>query len=577
MLDYHEIESYLIKRGYVACTQKYDGKSSLVVLHQIGTKQVKLVHFHITQFESIPIFVLDDSSDYGQLAHVLSVPEKDYACICVSDTDSLSINYEQPHLAIEASLEKHIGILTKAIEDPDWNNKELLREFQANWSAICANDQDGLVLAAEEGSSETITIYNPLSSSRYGLDSRFLGVTESSKKLNKYAYINSTQLLSERKKSGAIGYVLSVPFLPLPPTSRDNIKEWFLELTNTLDDKAAQDLKEQAGSYRSSKFWLVINGPTPSGTAWFGISLKNSVKKALPLTSEKLESWTLEPCNVLLFNPALLMPRSGANLHLTDKRVLLVGCGSVGSEIADKIASAGVGELYLLDYDVFEFENIYRNSLHISFVGINKAQALKYQVGTKYPWLNIECIVGELLDKNITQKTFLQSFDLIVIAIGSPTHERLFHDFLIKNQVQSAVINTWVEGYGVGGHAVLDIHGSKGCLRCAYIDNETETNGLSSNLNFLEDDQSLTVNHAGCGQLYLPYSGVNSAQTAIMATDLAVRYLRGNISESSKISWKGDSIDALQKGFELTHRYYNFDQSLKTLPLLNASCDLCRD
>ncbi|WP_318351667.1 hypothetical protein [Klebsiella pneumoniae] len=41
-------------------------------------------------------------------------------------------------------------------------------------------------------------------------------------------------------------------------------------------------------------------------------------------------------------------------------------------------------------------------------------------------------------------------YDLIIIAIGAPTQERLFHDYLIKEKINVPVINTWVEGYGIG-------------------------------------------------------------------------------------------------------------------------------
>ena len=115
----------------------------------------------------------------------------------------------------------------------------------------------------------------------------------------------------------------------------------------------------------------------------------------------------------------------------------------------------------------------------------------------KYPWINIKPVNGCLLDfRNVS---ILNSFDLVIIAIGSPTKERLFHDYCIKNDVETAVINTWTEGYGVGGHAVLDIPEQKGCLRCAYVDNENLCRGLVSNLNFLKPNQDLTRNLSGCG------------------------------------------------------------------------------
>jgi len=165
----------------------------------------------------------------------------------------------------------------------------------------------------------------------------------------------------------------------------------------------------------------------------------------------------------------------------------------------------------------------------------------------------------------------------MVIAIGSPTHERLFHDFLVENSVSLPVINAWVEGYGVGGHATLDIPRSKGCLRCAYVDHSDLRRGLASNLNFLEPNQDVTVNHAGCGNLFLPYSALNAGQTALIASDIAIHFLSGSISESCKVSWKGDDTEALKAGLITTHRYQVFQKSLVRLPLYDEHCDLCNN
>ncbi len=96
-------------------------------------------------------------------------------------------------------------------------------------------------------------------------------------------------------------------------------------------------------------------------------------------------------------------------------------------------------------------------------------------------------------------------------------------------------------------------------------------------LNFLEDNQDLTINHAGCGDLFLPYNAMYSAQTALVASELAVKYLLGKISESSKISWKGDASDAVSNGFKLKHRYDVFSKSLQVTPLHNPYCDICDD
>ena len=40
---------------------------------------------------------------------------------------------------------------------------------------------------------------------------------------------------------------------------------------------------------------------------------------------------------------------------------------------------------------------------------------------------------------------------LVVIAIGSPTVERVFAEYCRQEDVGVPVINCWLEGYGIGG------------------------------------------------------------------------------------------------------------------------------
>ncbi|HID9277408.1 TPA: ThiF family adenylyltransferase, partial [Enterobacter kobei] len=303
--------------------------------------------------------------------------------------------------------------------------------------------------------------------------------------------------------------------------------------------------------------------------------LKNAVqgKKHLPFKASHIEEWVLNALPVLTFNKERLMPRSGANQSLLGKKVMLVGCGSVGGEVADKLAASGVGHIHLCDPDSLSLNNLYRHILPPAFVSCPKTVALWLNLNSKYPWLEITGDMTKLLA--LRDRKTLSSFDLIIIAIGSPTQERMFHDYLIKEKIKVPVINTWVEGYGVGGHSVLDIPGTPGCLRCAYVDPENFSRGLSSNLNFLATNQDLTRNHAGCGDAFLPYSYTSSTLTALITVDLAVKYLSHRVNVSSRVSWKGSSEDAIKYGFVLSERYHAFNRSLEILPLYNPECDIC--
>lgn len=78
------------------------------------------------------------------------------------------------------------------------------------------------------------------------------------------------------------------------------------------------------------------------------------------------------------FARQILLPQWGveAQLAVADKRVLIVGCGGLGSWTAQFLARAGVGHLTVADPDVVERSNLHRQAFATSALGQPKAQVL---------------------------------------------------------------------------------------------------------------------------------------------------------------------------------------------------------
>lgn len=78
------------------------------------------------------------------------------------------------------------------------------------------------------------------------------------------------------------------------------------------------------------------------------------------------------------FARQILLPSWGVEGQqaLATKRVLVVGCGGLGSWTAHLLARAGVGEVHLADPDCIELSNLHRQLYSSSQVGAFKAQAL---------------------------------------------------------------------------------------------------------------------------------------------------------------------------------------------------------
>ena len=575
-MNYSAILIHLNKCGYKvsAIPSETAEVGFLTVELEINGIQVTLLHAAVPELLKLPSFLLVNPSTLPRLAHTMFYPDSQFASICVNVPDAVSVNFECPELAFEESLKRQISLLSRALTDSEWNTQELLREFEAGWLNIVEPDTSPFLCLTESATPEELCVLKPRKD-YIGLAKYYLGYVEGAIPKNIFSPIN--RVIKERQAANGNGFVIPLNVIKPAPWKKDELTDWYLDLLSGLSADVKIKLMQQFAHKRSHEFWLVFNAQTPSGITWFGIHFtqKNSGKgrKTLPFKHSHLAEWKLEPVKVLTFNKERIMPRSGAKQSLNSKKVMLIGCGSVGGDVADKLAASGVGHIDLYDPDILSLNNLYRHILPPQYVSLHKSRALLHSLTSKYPWLEIRSYTGKLLD--LRHRDLLMKYDLIIVAIGSPTQERLFHDYLIREKINVPVINTWVEGYGIGGHAVLTIPGTKGCLRCAYVDPVDFSRGLASNLNFLAPNQDLTKNHAGCGDAFLPYSYIASTQTALITADLGVKYLLDKIRQSSRVSWKGSSEDAIANGFKLSGRYHTFTRILEVLPLFNNECDIC--
>ncbi len=141
-------------------------------------------------------------------------------------------------------------------------------------------------------------------------------------------------------------------------------------------------------------------------------------------------------------------------LSLSNKKVGLVGCGSVGSKIAASLCRSGVGNFLLIDEDIFFPDNIVRNDLDLSCVGVHKAPALQQRLQNINP--DVDTQIFRLLlggqESSNSMSGALESLgkcDLIVDATAEPSA----FNWIASVSVRKKKPMIWVEvfGGGIGG------------------------------------------------------------------------------------------------------------------------------
>ena len=111
---------------------------------------------------------------------------------------------------------------------------------------------------------------------------------------------------------------------------------------------------------------------------WYTIMIDMRDKTAEMVGMKLLKKNMLSNQDISRYSRQLILPHMGmkGQSNLLNASVLVVGAGGLGSSILLYLASAGIGTLGIVDYDVVEFSNLQRQVIHDeSKIGISKAES----------------------------------------------------------------------------------------------------------------------------------------------------------------------------------------------------------
>jgi adenylyltransferase/sulfurtransferase len=162
--------------------------------------------------------------------------------------------------------------------------------------------------------------------------------------------------------------------------------------------------------------------------------------------------------------------------RLRESRVLLCGCGALGSALADGLARAGVGFLRIVDRDFVELSNLQRQVLFDEVdvaEQLPKVHAAVRKLSRINSQVEYEPLVVDIDHRNIRQ--LAGGIDLIVDGLDNFETRFLINDLSLDTETP------WVYGGCVGstGQSMLIRPGRTACLRCLIESppgpDETET------------------------------------------------------------------------------------------------------
>lgn len=176
------------------------------------------------------------------------------------------------------------------------------------------------------------------------------------------------------------------------------------------------------------------------------------------------------------FQRQTILPEIGrrGQVLLQKAKVLVVGCGGLGSPVAIYLATSGIGEIHLVDFDTVSVSNLHRQVFYkVKDVGQPKAKILTEVIKERAPYTKVT-YTNTAVEKN-TILDLVSNYDVIVEATDNLPIKYLINDACVltkKSMVYGSLYK--FDGY-VATFNVLKESGEFSCnLRDAFPKITTE-------------------------------------------------------------------------------------------------------
>ena len=478
---------------------------------------------------SLPKAILKNNEFIGKIPHV-----DYYGTICVEESDTILIDYTKEKDVLRYFLKEVFSLLDtkylKSFQDELTDEYEgyfpyETKEINSFYNPKKYAEKIALQIG-EKNYSSKVTPFLMYDDNR-GLPPSFSNVNKAN-----YQKIN----------------ILHVPlYKEIVPPSPEEIDSGLGSYIQKIHGLINYDDMEYINKFinrRPSKkynFFILFSMPRTSGEkTQILVQYYSKKKNEYPLRNMS-ESFEINLYLINRHTESYLKERGGGDNNLSPKKVSIIGCGSVGGEIALMLAKAGIGKLTLIDYDRLTADNIYRHRLggaSLNYIPDEKKSKFKVDLLAQYikaniPYIYINAKPKSFLNLISNESNILTTSDIVIVAIGAPT-ESIKINLKLKELGVQKVIYCWNEADSVGGHSVaLDL--TKSCYECLYTDETGFT--LQNELAFVENGQKISKNLIGCRGVFTPFSYLDSLQTALLASKQCVEMLTNEL-DSQAMSWK---------------------------------------
>lgn len=457
--------------------------------------------------------------------------------ICVYDDGIAIPNFTEPVQLTVDTVMNAIDVLSKGIRKE--NHRDFLDEFNAYWdtkAVIKANSfvhdlaKFGIIrFCFQDGKNDPILI------------------AESDSHLKQiYQAINLKELSSSEIKTGILipiddGFESSIPkadqdIVRLIQKHSSFAIEYNSFMQSHIDEAVLLLFAQITSRGTILSGWIHFGPGVPKGFRQGHVNLV----AAFSLSKKIGVALAIENCS-----QSRLFNRGSDGKEATWNSVALIGCGSIGSMLADTLLLSGTTDFILNDNQLLRYENIARHTRGYWYEGLYKVNAIKYGLEKHNPNVRCQCFTTDahiFLEQNVD---VLNSSDIIFVSVASFPLEHHISRLINEGTIVKPVVILWVEPYALGGHALV-IKKSQDLFE-ELFDKST----FEFCYPLISNASTLLKREAGCQSTYMPYSGfylqmfISCIIEKIMTDTL---HKKGN----HLVSWCGKLSACAEYGVQLT-------------------------
>ena len=224
---------------------------------------------------------------------------------------------------------------------------------------------------------------------------------------------------------------------------------------------------------------------------------------------------------------------------LAQHEATLIGCGALGSEIADCLAKAGVGRVALVDNEELRAKNSVRHLVGLNRAMIPKVWAVNEHLILHNPFVETTPHICDITNANINQYCGTESIGISTIADDD------IEGFLNEQAVLNARTIFYARALRGGKAARIFrvIPGKDACKNCLALYNRDSDEKF---VQIPEDSSSPTIRNE-CNNPIRPASAADLKIIAAITARKVIDHLQHGIDLNNHWIWSTEELDGVQR------------------------------